>query len=269
MPAFAWNALGHRLIAQIAYDQMTPEARVMAERYNHAMDKVYKPQTLINAATWLDSLRYQDVGWFSTMHYVDFPFSTDGSPLPTLQEVNALWALAKAKILLRNKYATDYDKGVALRVILHIVGDLHQPLHAATRVNASFPKGDHGGNFVLLNHNHVAKNLHAYWDKGGGFLVTRKRPSQLQVEKRAAAIEKRWPCQTKNSDTSPAHWANESYHLAVTIVYKELPKENLPDEKYQNLTKRISEQRIALAGCRLGILLNQIASSVSLKKNGL
>jgi len=262
---FSWNALGHRLIAQIAYDQMSSHAKQTFDSYNHALDKVYKPQTWVNSAVWLDTLRHQDINWFATMHYIDIPFSDDGSALPFPQDVNALWAIERSRHLLLNKYATSFDKGIALRILIHVVGDIHQPLHAVTKISAELPKGDRGGNLVLLDDNPVAKNLHSYWDKGAGLLGT-KNYNETQIEKRAAKIEKRWPCKQLDLDSTPAQWANESHILAIKRVYK-LPV----DEHYQINAQKISEKRIAIAGCRLGALLNKIdenTTALALKGRG-
>lgn len=255
---FSWNALGHRLVAQIAYNHMTAHAKQVFNQYNQSMDKVYKPQTWANAAVWLDTLRYQDVAWFSTMHYVDMPFSDSPRQLPAVQDINALWAMRQSKRLLLNKYATDFDKGTALRVILHIVGDLHQPLHTATRISNEFPQGDRGGNLVPVNTHRIAKNLHTYWDRGGGLLMTKRRYTDIQVTKTTSNIEARWPCHLSMMDINPSHWVLESHALAVNKVYKELPENNVPDKYYQRLTKKITEQQLALAGCRLAAILNQI-----------
>ncbi len=258
LSAFGWNALGHRLVAQIAYDNMTRHARDVFKQYNHAMDKIYKPQSFTNAAVWLDTLRYQEINWYNAMHYVDLPFSEEGWQLPPPQTINALWAIEKSSNLLLNKYATDFDKGTAFRVILHVVADIHQPLHAATRVSAEYPKGDRGGNLVSLGQNPIAKNLHAYWDQGAGLLRTQHRYSPSQLTRRAASIERRWPCDVERVDTNPRHWAKESHALATNTVYKKLSENNVPNKQYQQITQKIAEQRIALAGCRLAALLNQL-----------
>ncbi len=252
----SWNALGHRLVAEIAYDQMTPHARQVFNSYNHALDKVYKPQSWVNSAVWLDTLRYQDVSWFSFMHYIDLPFSEDNSPLPTPQESNAVWAIDKSTHTLTNRYATNFDKGIALRVLIHVVGDLHQPLHAATKISTTLPTGDRGGNLVILPHNPVAKNLHAYWDKGAGLLGQKKRYSPLQIKRQAIQIEQRWACSSLLLDTKPIQWAQESHEIAINSAYR-LPIDN----HYQHIAQQISEKRIALAGCRLGRLLNKIAQN--------
>lgn len=260
---FGWNALGHRLVAQIAYDHMTVHARQVFNQYNQAMDKIYKPQSWVNAAVWLDTLCYQDVSWFATMHYVDLPFSNDGSPLPITQEVNALWAIDKATHLLLNKYANDFDKGTALRVLMHVVGDVHQPLHAATRVSVELPNGDRGGNLVVLGVNPIAKNLHTYWDRGAGLLSAKRSFSGPQLEVKAANIEQHWPCNLAKLDTDSRHWVDESHVLAVNIVYKPLIGQTVPDKAYQSVAKKIAEQRIALAGCRLAELLNRIDETLA------
>ena len=150
-------------------------------------------------------------------------------------------------------------------MILHVVGDIHQPLHAATRVSSQFPQGDRGGNLVPLSGSPVAKNLHAYWDRGAGLLITKRRYTQAQLTKRAASIERRWPCQLNAMDINPVHWADESHALAVSKAYKELPGDSAPDKHYQQLTKKIAEQQIALAGCRLGALLNKIDEDLTRK----
>ncbi len=249
---FSWNALGHRLVAQIAYDQMTPHAKNTFNKFNHALEAVYKPQSFINSAVWLDTLRYQDVNWFAAMHYIDLPFSNDGSLLPPSQEVNAVWAIDKSTRLLLNQYATDFDKGMGFRILLHVVGDLHQPLHAATRITETLPKGDRGGNLVALQDNAVAKNLHAYWDRGAGLLVN-KHTSPTQIRKWARQMEQHWPCKLVPVSTLSIQWAKESHVLAVKKVYQ------LPINKhYQKMAQELSEKQLALAGCRLGGLLNAI-----------
>lgn len=261
---FSWNALGHRIVAQIAYDQMSLHAKQTFDNYNQALNKVYKPQTWVDSAVWLDTLRYQDINWFAAMHYIDIPFSDDGSSLIPPQEINALWAIEKSRHLLLNKYATPFDKGIALRILIHVVADIHQPLHAVTKISTELPKGDKGGNLVPLEDNPLAKNLHTYWDKGAGLLGARQYKG-IQIEKRALQIEQRWPCKILALDTTPAQWANESHTLAIQQVYK------LPiDEHYQKNAQKIAEKRIALAGCRLGALLNKIdenTTAFALKKN--
>ncbi|KTD23506.1 3'-nucleotidase/nuclease [Legionella maceachernii] len=252
---YCWNALGHRLVAQIAYHHLTDHAKQTYNRYNHALDKVYRKQNLVNSAAWMDSLRFRKEVWLQEKHYIDQPFSADGTKVILPAKVNAVSAIEEAKTVLRG-HSSDFDKGFSLRVLLHVVGDLHQPLHAINQFSVQYPRGDKGGNLVHLGKNSVAANLHAYWDRGGGSLY--KKQSYKQLIKIAYRIEEVWPCQLEKMNLEPKSWAKESYQIAIQKAYLVKPGQK-PDKKYQHMVKRVTEQRIALAGCRLAALLNALA----------
>jgi len=258
MHAFSWNALGHRLIVQIAYDHLTSHAKQIFNAENQVLARAGRLQSLVDAATWLDVMRFKKDAYYDAMHYVDIPFSRDGSALPLIPINNAVSAIESAVRVLSTSSASPVTKGIALRILLHVVGDVHQPLHAITEVSRLHPKGDLGGNLVLLHKNPIAKNLHAYWDRGAGFLISMKHSRAPQIKKMATRLERRWPCQMGAVDLSPMQWAQESHALAISNVYA-LPEGNNPDKKYQRVGKNLVKQRIALAGCRLGGLMNQLA----------
>ncbi len=253
---FAWNAVGHRLIAQIAYNHLTRQEKAAFNRYNRVVDRGYMSKNMVNSAIWLDVIRYR-THHYDALHYIDIPFSTDGTSLPPIQSDNALQAIEVASRALVNPAETLLKKGTALRILVHIVGDIHQPLHAATRVSCDYPQGDKGGNEVILRHNQVAKNLHAYWDKGAGSLVGKRRYGQAWIKRRAIEIEKHWPCNREFSELKPMIWAQESYSLAVNQVYS-IPHDHILNKHYQQVAKQIVERRIALAGCRLSGLLSDL-----------
>lgn len=255
---YCWNALGHRLVAQIAYHHLTPHAKYVLNRYNHALDNNYRPQNLVNAAVWLDSLRYRDDLWLGPKHYIDIPFSFDGTELMEVDKINAVSAIVSATELMKKGQLSYYEKGFTLRILLHVVGDIHQPLHAANQFSAKHPQGDKGGNLFPLSANSIGTNLHSYWDKGGGFLSTHKRYNSTQLSQKASRIEKRWPCSLDTMNLDPNVWAQESHQLAVHNAYQ-LKAGELPSKQYQQMVKATTQQRIAIAGCRLAALLNQIA----------
>lgn len=255
--SWAWNALGHRVIAQIAYDQLTPKAKRLFNYYNHALDVVYKPQSFVNAATWLDTLRYKDIAWFDSMHYIDLPINADEKNF-AVQRVNALWAIEKANKLIQNPYATAFDKGLAFRILIHVVGDIHQPLHTATRTTGDMPEGDKGGNLVVI-HDATAKNLHAYWDRGAGFLYSKQAVKPTQIKIIAHQLESNYPCVNFSSGTA-ADWVKESHQLAMTVVYKPLGDNHTITEQYQLNAQKTVSMQLAKSGCRLGGLLNALAN---------
>lgn len=252
----SWNGVAHRLIAQIAYDQITRQAKTTFNRYNRDAVQDDVSKNFVNSSAWLDSIRRR-THTYDAMHYIDLPFSTDGTPLPSVPTVNAVSAVEQAKNVLSNSEANSHEKGIALRILIHVVGDIHQPLHATTRVSRQNPDGDRGGNLVKLHKNPIAKNLHAYWDKGAGLFVGKRRYGQVWIKQKARAIEQHWPCAIATVDLNPMHWAQESKTIAMQRVYA-LPV----DANYQRGAQQIAEQRIALAGCRLAGLMNEINSSL-------
>lgn len=247
----AWNAVGHQLVAQIAYDKMTPHAQKIYMSLFHQG----KERSFLNAATWLDKIRSKQDPYYNDMHYIDIPFSTDGTLLPFVASHNAVSAINNSVQTLKSPTASQSSKKESIKILLHVVGDIHQPLHAATRVSAKYPEGDRGGNDALLTHNKLAHNLHAYWDKGAGVLLYKKHRYR-SIKNMARRLEQQYPC--RNSDLNPMSWANESHDLAMSVAYAYTSAREL-DKSYQLVAQTIVKQRIALAGCRLAELMNHIA----------
>jgi len=253
----AWNAVGHRLVAQIAYDQMSPEARQFFKQENNLLNHKHKAYGLVNSAVWMDQLYAAQYKSLRSMHYIDLPFTSDQMKLPPYAKNNAVFAIEQADKVLSNFCSTDLDKAISVRILWHVVGDIHQPLHAATCISSVYPFGDRGGNLVILQKNSVARNLHAYWDKGAGFLNQKTHYRQQDIKKMAKKIQQQFPCHLQSMTLDPMSWAKESHEIAVKIAYGTL--HNNADEKYQQTVQRISLERIAIAGCRLAALSDHIA----------
>jgi hypothetical protein len=259
MDAFSWNAMGHQVVAAIAYENMTPIAKKRANHLNSLLNSRGKPKTFIEAAVWLDQFYSPKLLPLKAMHYIDTPFSVDGTALPTIDRMNAVWAIRMARHVLRTS-DDPIDKAIALRILLHVEGDLHQPLHAVSRVSAELPSGDLGGNLFLLQHNRIAKNLHGYWDRGAGFLVPSKgkRPlDENQVQQLGQQLLRQRPCYLNLMNQDQTVWAEESYVAAVNMVYP-LVADHVPTIIYQRRAQEIVKNRLALAGCRLANDLNQL-----------
>lgn len=252
---FAWNAMGHKLVAQIAYNNLTPEVKQLCNEYNKAYAKGTPKSTFVSNATWLDSIRAKDIHWFDTLHYIDIPFSNDETPLPTLQEVNALSGINHAITVLSSAKTSKADKGLSLRILTHLVGDIHQPLHTVTRVSKQLPQGDMGGNLFPLASNSIGSNLHKYWDNGAGILIGRNKKSQIELK--ARQLEEKWLCSQVDLHAKPEVWIKSSHQLALNEAYNTIPNKR-PSKKYQLNVQRITEKQIALSGCRLAYILNSI-----------
>lgn len=251
---------GHQVVAQIAYDHLTPETKKMCHRYLNPQSKKSLNKTFIAAATWLDVIRFRNLHWYDTFHYIDIPFSNDGTALPAIESTNAIWGINNAISVLSSKKSNTGDKRLALLMIIHLVGDIHQPLHAVTKVSNQLPQGDLGGNLFLLGENDVGGNLHKYWDNGAGFFTGYNHIGQVKYK--ARLLEQKWSCSEFKNQDKPEQWAKDSHQLAVSQVYQINPKE-IPSKEYQLNAQKTIQKQTVIAGCRLAMLLNKLTQSNS------
>ncbi len=252
---FAWNSHGHQLVAQIAYDYLTPQAKSFLAYYFNT-DEENLPEKLSKESVWLDVIRYRNnVHDFDHYHYIDIPFAIDGTKLPSIPAVNASWALLKAINALNDPHASSKDRRFYLRVLIHVMGDVHQPLHTVTRVDKNFPDGDLGGNLFTLKRNKIGKNLHQFWDNGGGFVLGRN----FKLRKKADMLENQWPCHADEVKLDVLRWIDDSHQLSLNRVYT-LEPNTKPTYDYKTIAQKTTKHQIALAGCRLAAVLNSVAS---------
>ena len=147
----------------------------------------------------------------------------------------------------------DRLKSYDLTWLLHLVGDVHQPLHSATRVSSTQPDGDAGGNLVNIYNPGCSGKLHAFWDD---ILGTSTNPNDaVTVGKSLPAPD---PTQAGKSDA--ADWVNESFEDAKTAVYvAPIGAGSGPftiTAAYTDGALALAKQQVALAGTRLAKLLN-------------
>lgn len=288
----AWNETGHRLIAAIAYDNLTPQARTRVDAllrqhpdYNTLLtrnapaDPAGKARAaFLAAAYWPDSIRndqrffdetranpqptpqlpgFPSMASHPTWHYVDFNFSLDGTPIPPIETPNAL---AQLRIVIDAVSGPDAAQAAyALPWLAHLAGDVHNPLHTVSRYSQALPKGDRGGNDVWIRATpagSMPQNLHAYWDSLGG---TDASPAYVDPKARELQAAYKAPV----PDTHPETWVVEGFYNARTVAYTFGPtngtRENpVPLKKnYEQSAQALARERLAAAGLRLAAVLNQ------------
>lgn len=251
-PLWAWNKIGHELVAKIAYEHLTPETKKSVQNELNATRQKYHSASFVKVASWLDTLRYQKIHRYDALHFIDIPFSKDDSTLPDYSKSNLITGIEYASNILKSPYSSQFDKGIALRILIHIIGDAHQPLHTATYISHEHPQGDRGGNDYFIKAQPIAKNLHGFWDKGAGQFSDKK----ISLKRLAKNIENRYPCMKEDS-ISPITWIQQSHQIAEKFSYS-LLEHARPSNDYQQKAMDLSEKQIALAGCRLAAMLNRI-----------
>ena len=274
-------------IAIIAYQNLPPDVqqRCVAILQAHPNIEKWKEKsasdspadaamfTFAKAATWPDEIRrgaspYDHPGW----HYIDYPLEPPNYPFIAglAPDDNIIFGLDQSEKTVRDPAATPEQKAAALSWIIHLVGDIHQPLHAAELVTPAYPlpEGDRGGNkfFVSVGGNSI--NLHAFWDRLPGQFFSppfaAEAAGRLEHEFPRAAL----PDLTKAG--GPVEWSLESRTLAIEKAYlrgklvgsadpKILPPPLPPD--YLKESKDIADRRLALAGYRLADLLKQLLAA--------
>ena len=180
------------MTAKIAFDRLNPKAKAEAVRL---MAIPINPSEITNkrlgffrGSVWPDDVRNRPGFEFSgNLHFADFPFSVDSTPLPELPEPeNVIVALGRYVRVLKTS-ADDNERAQALRFIIHFVGDIHQPLHCSARVDKKNPGGDQGGNLFFIKVPDRVK-LHSFWDGGlnsfprGGGPPDFEPPPQNQID---------------------------------------------------------------------------------------
>jgi hypothetical protein len=203
-----------------------------------------------------DNVGYSDHLRHRYWHYIDIPFSQDGTALPSSPTPNASTQIATFRAVLASTTASDALKSYDLVWLLHLVGDVHQPLHCSTRVSHADPLGDGGGNGVRVGCCPTpAITLHKYWDDLAG-----KSDSPATAIEAATSLPT--PDATAASDLSVADWTAESAQDAQDHVYVSPigPGHGSftigTNSKYRKAAKTLARERIALAGMRLAKLLN-------------
>lgn len=295
-PATAWDSVGHMLIAQIAQERLSPAAKVSAEDLLRQFNEAKKgdrtpsdePYDFVTASCWMDDVRSLPTKYsFGPWHYVNLPFNSDGMPEPGESEgPNLIWALQHCADILAGK-AQDpaVDRPQALVMLLHLAGDAHQPLHATNR------GGDAGGNKVALTNAEKSdeenlfgrgrdSNLHAFWDSAyrrvfreGKASVAYEPPfydaarpvaghrSALEtVRREAKAIATKYPAPADQK--TPAQWVHDSHAAGYALGYEKLPggsgSKAQVDARYVDGAREEAQRDVAMAGRRLGALLNSL-----------
>lgn len=280
----AWNETGHRTVAEIAWQHMTPTARARAVellmngppvagfaslRPTAGSNADRDRALFMNAATWPDMIRSPDqpahVYNRPSWHYADFYWDVEnGMPhdIPDTgpDSVNAGERIVAYRAALVDPSVADTTKALDLTWIIHLVGDIHQPLHASSLVDAQdpLPRGDLGGNkFKLEGRN----ELHGFWDS-----ILDETTPRDSGENRVAysvrladGIEQANPLTalaTPAAITNVAEWEQEGLHLSQTVVYKGITRGQAPSAAYTAEALKVAQEQIALAGYRLAALLN-------------
>ena len=236
-PAHAWGKTGHRVTAAIADRHLSGLARAHVR-------EILGVESLDEAGTWPDEMRSNpDPFWQKTAspwHYVTVAGMTYDRAPP---EGDALGALAFFRNQLRDPRTSREHRQLALRFIVHIVSDLHQPLHVGR-------PGDRGGNDVKVKWFGRDTNLHAVWDSAlvdDMDLSFTELAERLDRHTRPADVIAWWTADPRAWISESAQHRERIYpdepELGYDYIYRHAPTVNL---------------RLKQSGVRLAAYLNEL-----------
>jgi hypothetical protein len=242
--AWGWGRMEHRASADLAWGRLTPAARA-------AVHELLDPgESLADASTWADEVRRTWPG-SARWHYVNVPISEPAySRRFAPREGGVVEKVEQFTRVVADRSAPRERRRVALRLLVHLVQDLHQPLHVGDR-------GDRGGNNLQVQFFARGSNLHRVWDTG---LIGRAYHDERSLARALDALAD-GPLSARWAAGTPEEWASESLQAAhLAYLRPEDGSALRPGAKlgqaYLETNLPIARLRCAQSGVRLAALLN-------------
>jgi len=236
--AFAWGQNGHRAVGLVAEQHLSKKAK-------KKIAAILQGNSLAEVSVWMDEIR-SDSAYNHThdWHWVTIPGGMQYAQTEKNPNGDVIMKIEELTKTLKAGNLSEKEKQEGLKFLVHLVGDLHQPLHVGHG-------DDMGGNAVKVEWFGKPSNLHSVWDSGmidskslsytelAGFLG---KPSKEQVQ--------RWQA------TNVRDWAHESMTYRNQVY--NIPKDGKLSYRYAYVNYGTVEQRLLQAGVRLAGLLNEI-----------
>jgi hypothetical protein len=241
--AMAWGTTGHRICGQIAESYLTPKARA-------AVHAILGHESIAIASNWADFIKSDpSYSYLSSWHYVDLnKLYTYPELVDFLNQDNNVDAYTKLNFLigeLKKKDISKPNRLLYLHMLIHIVEDVHQPMHVAHA-------DDKGGNDFKVTWFNSATNLHSIWDSQ---LIDFQ---QLSYTEYATAINHTTPVEVTEWQSAPiSKWLFESNQIAE-ILYTDIKPEDNLSYKYNFAHIDTLNRQLLKAGVRLAGVLNQL-----------
>ena len=233
-----WGKTGHRVVGQIAENHLSKKAK-------KAIEQILEGESLAMSANFMDWIKAEpSYDHMNPWHYCTIPDDKTYEEAGVPAEGDAIQAINRLIAELKTKQFTDEDEAFALKCLIHLIGDIHQPLHVGNG-------NDRGGNDISIRFFRMERNLHSLWDSG---MIDHE---QLSYTEYAIALD-------KVSDTKVAQlqnstlmdWIYESRDLRPEVY--DYPESGNLSWRYVYDHKHIMDRRLLEAGIRLAGVLNEI-----------
>lgn len=239
LSVYGWGATGHRVTGEIAEQHLTKKAK-------KKIDELLNGDSLALISTYGDDIKSdRKYAKFSPWHYVNIPFGKTYEEHPKNKNGDIVYGMSKAIEVLEDSNASQEDKVFYLKMLVHFIGDLHQPLHAGIGE-------DKGGNDFQVQWFNQGTNLHRVWDSQ---MLRSFDMSYMELVENSKRLTKAEKANIQSGDYMD--WLQDSRDLVVDIYAHTEVGEKLSYD-YMYLYMDTVRNQLQNGGLRLAALLNDI-----------
>ena len=234
-----WAKTGHRVVGEVADTYLKPSAK-------RAIAKLLQGQSLAEVSTFADEIKSDSIyDRFYTWHYVNFPFDGAYGDSPPNPEGDIITGIAECKRIIQAEDSSEEEKAFYLKMLVHLIGDLHQPLHIGKAE-------DRGGNDFRVQWFFDETNLHSVWDSK---LIDYYGMSYTELAANLPHINRK--ARKQLALGTIMDWVQESREIAKEVYASTSPEENLR-YRYHYIWWPTVEQQLLKGGIRLARVLNEL-----------
>lgn len=241
--ALAWGQKGHDTTAAIAERHLTPAAKA-------ALDSLLDGKSIVYWSNWLDNASHTpEYAYTKTWHYKNIDAGVDYDKAPLLGTGDVVRAIPEQIAIAADPAASREQKQLAVKIIVHLLGDIHQPLHMG---HAS----DLGGNRWQVKYFGRDAKLHSVWDSN-----LPESAHKWSYTEWVDQIDRATPQQQAEMVKGTPHdWGKETFKVC-TDVYDQTPQDTQISYDYIAKWAPVVEQQFLKGGLRLADVLNSIFDS--------
>lgn len=234
-----WGSTGHRVVGEIA-------DKYLKSKTKREIKRLLNRESLALASTFADEIksdaRYKE---FYTWHFINMPVDNDYDASKRHPDGDLVSGIERCIAVIKSKTSTDEDKAFYLKFLIHLIGDLHQPLHIGLAE-------DKGGNDFKVQWFYEDSNLHRVWDSE---MIEQYGMTYTELANNSPYLSKKEIKQFQKG--SIIDWVNETHKLTKKVYASAKPGDNLK-YRYSYLHFNTVRSQLQIAGIRLAKVLNDL-----------
>lgn len=241
LSGYSWGQKGHDTVTALAERHLTEATR-------QTVDSLLDGKSIVYYANWLDNAsNTPEYAYSKTWHYKNIDADKTYDNAPNIPEGNIVQAIYAQTLVLQDSKSTKEEKSLALKMIIHLLGDIHQPMHMGRA-------SDRGGNSHYIKFFKSASNLHTVWDSK--LLEAGHKWSYTEWVDQIDRATPEEQMQIIKGGT-PDSWGRETYEIAKA-VYDSTPVDTNVSYDYIAEWTPTVEKQFLRGGLRLADLLNSL-----------